>query len=62
MPKKAPSMVIEEKPGNQYPSLEAAQQAALSLISASLQDVIRELLERGELVEEDNKIIPRSQN
>jgi hypothetical protein len=61
MPKIAPSMIIEEEPGNQYPSLEAAQQAALSLISANLQDVIRELLKSGELIEVNNKIIPKPQ-
>jgi hypothetical protein len=58
MPKKAPIITIEEKPGDKYPSLEAAQQAALPLMSASLQAVIRDLLERGVLAEVNGKIIP----
>lgn len=61
MPKRAPAIVIEEEAGDQYPSLEAAQRAALPLISASLQDVIRELLKSGELIEVNNKIIPKPQ-
>jgi len=61
MPKKAPMIAIEEMPGDKYPDLDAAQSAALSLISASLQVVIRDLLERGVLVEVNSKIIPNPQ-
>jgi len=58
MPKKAPVIAIEEKPGDKYPDLESAQDAALSLISASLQALIRDLLERGALINANGKIIP----
>ena len=58
MPKKAPMIAIEEMPGDKYPDLESAQRAALPLMSASLQAVIRDLLERGVLVEVNGKIIP----
>ena len=61
MPKKAPSIVIEEKPGNQYPDLNTARSAALSLLSENLQAVIQDLLERGVLVKVNGKIIPKSQ-
>ena len=58
MPKKAPMIAIEEMPGDKYPDLDAAQSAALSLISASLQALIRDLLERGALINANGKIIP----
>jgi len=58
MPKKAPMIAIEEMPGDKYPDLESAQRAALPFMSASLQAVIRDLLERGVLVEVNGKIIP----
>jgi hypothetical protein len=56
--KKAPALQIEEKSGDQFPDLETAQRAALPLVSANLQAVIRDLLERGELVNDNGKIIP----
>jgi hypothetical protein len=61
MPKKAQILTIEEKPGEKYPDLESAQRAALPSISASLQAVIRELLESGSLINVNGKIIPNSQ-
>lgn len=56
--KKPPTLQIEEIGGDRYPSLEAAQHAALPLLSANLQTVIRDLLEHGVLVNVDGKIIP----
>jgi len=59
--KKAPALQVEEISGNQYPDLDAAQRAALSLISAELQSVIQSLLEQGVLVNINGKIIPNQQ-
>jgi hypothetical protein len=56
MPRKAPSIIIEEKPGDRYPDLETAQGAALPLVSADLHAVIRDLLERGILVNKNGMI------
>ena len=58
MPKKAQEIEIEEIPGEKFPDLQSVQIAALPLITESLQSVIRELLESGDLVLIDNKIIP----
>jgi hypothetical protein len=54
--KKAPALQVEEISGDQYPDLDAAQRAALPLLSSDLQAVIRDLLERGELVNNNGKI------
>ena len=56
--KKSPALQVEEIPGDTFPDLESAQRAALPLVSANLQAVIRDLLERGELVNDNGKIIP----
>jgi hypothetical protein len=61
MPKKAQILTIEEMPGEKYPDLATVQRAALPSISASLQAVIRDLLEKGNLVNVNGKIIPSSQ-
>lgn len=61
MPKKAQILIIEEMPGEKYPDLTTAQRAALPSISASLQAVIRDLLESGNLINVNGKIIPNSQ-
>lgn len=58
MSKKAQVIDIEEIPGEKFPDLQSVQIAALPLITESLQSVIRELLESGDLVLIDNKIIP----
>lgn len=60
MPKKAQVIAIEEMPGNQFPDLQAAQSAALPLISLSFQNVIRDLLDNGKLINVNGKIIPNS--
>jgi hypothetical protein len=57
--KKAPALKLEEIDGQRYPDREAAQRAALPQLSESMQAVIRDLLERGELVNDNGKIIPR---
>ena len=58
MKKKPVHLQLEEIPGTRYPDLEAAQRAALPQLSESLQAVIRDLIERGELVNVDGRIIP----
>jgi hypothetical protein len=58
--KKAPALQLEEIPGDRFPDLETAQRAALPSMSESLQAVIQQLLERGELVHDQGKIdIPK---
>ena len=59
--KKAPALQIEEISGDKFPDRDKAQDAALPLISASLQSVIQDLLERGVLVNDNGKIIPKPQ-
>ena len=56
--KKAPALQVEEISGDKFPDRDAAQSAALSLLSANLQVVIRDLLELGVLVHVDGKLIP----
>jgi hypothetical protein len=60
--RKAPTLQVEEIPGNQFPDLGTAQRASLPAMSESLQVVIRDLLERGVLVNVNGKIIPNPQN
>lgn len=60
MSRKAPMIVIEEEPGDKYPDLESAQNAALSLLSANLQTIIRDLIARGALMNVNGKIIPNT--
>lgn len=61
MSRKAPVIAIEEESGDKFPDLETAQNAALSLLSANLQAVIRDLIERGILINDNGKIIPKPQ-
>ena len=56
--KKPPALQVEEVSGDQFPDRNAAQEAALGLLSESLRTVIRDLLESGVLVCVDGKIIP----
>jgi len=56
--KKPPALQVEEIPGDQFLDREAAQEAALPLFAESLQAVIRDLLERGVLVNVDGVIVP----
>ena len=57
----SPALQIEEISGDRYADLSDAQGAALSLLADNLQAVIRDLLERGVLVNVDGKIIPNPQ-
>ena len=52
------SLQVEEIPGDQFPDRDAAQEAALPLFAESLQAVIRDLLERGVLVNVNGVIVP----
>jgi hypothetical protein len=56
--RKPPALQVEEISGNHYPDLKTAQSAALPQLADNLQSVIRDLLERGVLVNVDGKIIP----
>jgi len=56
-----PKIHVEEISGDQYADLKTAQSAALSSLSASVQAVIRDLLARGVLVNDNGKIIPKPQ-
>ncbi len=60
--KKAPALQVEEVSGSIFSDLSAAQKAALPLLSENLQVIIRDLLERGVLVNIDGKIIPNPHN
>lgn len=57
--KKAPALQLEEISGDRYPDRDAAQDAALPLLSESFQAVIQDLLERGVLINVDGKIVPK---
>ncbi len=61
MTRKPSKLTLEEIPGSEIPNLHAAQRAALPMISANLQSVIRALLASGALVVADGKIIPGTQ-
>ena len=54
----SPKIQVEEISGNQYTDLNEAQKAALPQLSENLQAVIRDLLERGILVNVNGKISP----
>jgi hypothetical protein len=56
--RRAPDLQVEEISGDKFPDRHTAQEAALLSISENLQVIIRDLLERGELVIIDGKIIP----
>jgi hypothetical protein len=60
--RKSPALQVEGISGNQFPDLEAAQRASLPAMSENLQSVIRDLLERGVLVNVNGKIIPNPHN
>ena len=62
MSKKAQLIAIEEMPGEIFPDLQSAQSAALPFFAESLQGLIREMLESGELILVNNKIIPAEEN
>jgi hypothetical protein len=49
---------IEEHSGERYPDLGTAQRLALPALVACLEPIIRELINRGELIVENGRIIP----
>lgn len=55
----SPKIQVQEISGDHYPDLNTAQKAALPQLADSLQSVIRDLLERGVLVNDNGKIIPK---
>lgn len=57
MARKSPNLILEEYPGERFPDLEAAQQAALRSLAAEVAGTIRELLAAGVLVQEGGRII-----
>ncbi len=56
--KKAPVLQLEQISGDTFPDRDAAQNAALSLLSENFQAVVQDLLERGVLVNVDGKLLP----
>jgi hypothetical protein len=56
MARKSKPINIEEIPGEQFPSLAAAQQAAMSDLSLHLAQTVRDLLASGRLVNVNGKI------
>lgn len=57
MPRKAHDIEITEHPGDLYPNLEAAQAASLATVVPLLADTVRRLLEGGQLVIVDGRVI-----
>ena len=49
---------VEEFSGERYPDLNTARKLALPDFAAALEPIIRELIDRGELVVENGRIIP----
>ncbi len=56
--RKAPALQVEEIPGDKFPSLEAAQRAALKETGSDLAETTRRLLADGWLIECKGEIIP----
>jgi hypothetical protein len=56
--KKTSALHIEAIGGNQFPSLEAAQNAALPSIASDLAETMRRLRADGILIERNGQIIP----
>lgn len=59
--KKTPPLHVEEISGDKHADLRTAQSVALPLLSANVQAVIRDLLARGVLINDNGKIIPNPQ-
>jgi hypothetical protein len=58
MSRTSPDLTILELPGELYPSLATAQQAALKATARDLAAVLRSLLAEGILVQVNGRIIP----
>ena len=59
MARKSPTIQIQEIPGNQFPTIEAAQQSARSRIAFDLASLVRSMLEAGTLEIRDGRITPK---
>ena len=59
MPRKTPPQFLEIHPGQSVPGLADAQRAAIHATAYDLAATIRALLEAGQLVNINGKIIPR---
>lgn len=61
MPRKSPTLEIQEMPGAKYSDLATAQRHTLAETASDLATTIRALLASGALVNQNGRIIPRSQ-
>ncbi len=53
-----PAFTLEETSGDKYPDLASAQAAALGQLGLLLAAQVRRMLQTGELLQEDGRIIP----
>jgi hypothetical protein len=60
MSRTSQDLILSEVPGNQYPTLVAAQRAALTATAYDITITLRLLLEAGVLVQVNGKIVPRA--
>jgi hypothetical protein len=61
MVRKQRDILVTDMPGDQYPTLEDAQRAALAATSHDLAATVRTLLASGRLVQRGNQIIINSE-
>jgi hypothetical protein len=59
MARNSPPITIQEIPGDQFPSLDAAQQSARAYIASDLANLLRHMLESGALEIRDGRILPK---
>ena len=59
MAKPSPIFSLEEIPGDQFASIQAAQLAAFDDLVSDVLNTIRELIAAGRLVQVNGKIIPQ---
>jgi hypothetical protein len=59
--KKTPPLHVEEISGDRYADLKTAQAKALPQLADSFQSVIRDLIARGILINDNGKITPKPQ-
>lgn len=62
MARKSPHIEIYEIPGDHFPSLDAAQRSARTLIAFDLAKVMRQMLDAGLLVVRDGRIVPTGES
>lgn len=60
--RRSPTLTLEELPGDQYPTLEAAQHDALHPLACTLAATIQSLLSSGVLIQEGGRIVPSSKH